>query len=487
MTHALSVAATQAVADVTPISVLVPAYDSGALTPSVVHLGVGGFHRAHQAVYFDDLAARGVRDWGIVGVGISRASMRDVLLDQGNLFTVIERGTELSTARVIGVIVQFLLLSEDPDAVRARLIDPQTRLVTLTITGDGYKVDGEEKTTVFSLLVDALEERHRRGTAPFTVLSCDNLPDAGAASRRATVTIARARSAELADWIERNVTFPSSMVDRITPSTSPEQRLSIEAEFGVVDRWPVITEPFRQWVVEDAFCNGRPPLDQVGVRFVDDVAPYKLIKSRLLNGSHCALGYLGYLAGHRTTDKAMADEAIAEYIEALMRDEIAPLLPADVPGMELEEYRQTLLERFRNPAIGDQLSRLCRRGSTKMGDYLLPSAKEAVGEDRPYELLALAVASWLRYVRGVDLDGEPIDVQDARADELRRLAEQDGTDPRPLLGLTDVFGELGADEAFVAEVERSLELLDEQGVHAAIEAALGGPAGSVVTPAAKAS
>jgi mannitol 2-dehydrogenase len=457
--------------NVAAIPVVVPAYDLHGLTPSVVHLGVGGFHRAHQAVYFDALAAQGVSDWGVIGVGISRPNMRDVLLDQGNLFTVIERGTDKSTARVIGVITEFLLLSEKPEAVLARLSDPRTRLVTLTITGDGYQVDDDD-TGVFSLLVDALEERHRRGIAPFTVLSCDNLPDAGAASYKATVTIARSRSVELADWIEQTVTFPGSMVDRITPSTSPEERLRIEKEFAVADRWPVITEPFSQWVVEDAFCNGRPPLDQVGVRFVDDVAPYKLIKSRLLNGSHCALGYLGYLAGHRTTDRAMADPAIANYLDALMRDEVVPLLPPDVPGMELNDYRQTLLERFRNPAIGDQLSRLCRRGSTKMGDYLLPSARDAVTEDRPHGLLALAVAGWLRYVRGVDLAGEPIEVEDARADELRRLAEEGGTDPRPLLGLTEVFGDLGSDEAFVAEVQRSLEILDRHGVNAAIRAAL---------------
>jgi mannitol-1-phosphate/altronate dehydrogenase len=451
---------------ITPLPVVVPSYDTSGLIPAVVHIGVGGFHRAHQAVYFDDLAALGHRGWGVIGVGISRPRMGEVLAEQGNLFTVVQRGANGSTARVIGVLTDYLLLATQPDRVRAALADPRIRLVTLTITGDGYVLDGCG--SVFELVVDALDARRRAGTPPFTVLSCDNLPDAGGAARSATLTLAAARSAELATWIAERVTFPSSMVDRITPTTSPDEVALVGAEFGVCDRWPVITEPFAQWVIEDAFCNGRPPLDEVGVRFVDDVRPYKLIKSRMLNGGHCALGYLGLLAGYRTTAEAMADPDIARFMAELLTEEIAPLLPSDVPGMELGVYVRELLDRFGNAAIGDQLSRLCRRGSTKMPDYLLPSLDEARVAGRQRRLLMLALAAWLQYLQGVDAAGDAIVVDDARADELRPLAVAARTDPSALLSMPAIFGELGRDENITAVLPRLLDTIAGDGVQAAI-------------------
>jgi mannitol 2-dehydrogenase len=455
--------------DTVPVSpnLAFPTYDRSALTPAVVHFGVGGFHRAHQAAYLDELAESGVTDWGVIGVGIQRPELGEVLSAQDNLFIVVQRGTEDSTARVIGSMVEYLLLAEDPAAVRARLVDPRIRLVTMTITGDGYAVDDgpeQRRDSLFAVLVDALDARRRAGVAPFTVLSCDNLPDSGAAARRAVLGVARRFGSGLAEWIERHVTFPSSMVDRITPSTAPADRDEIADEFQVVDRWPVVTEPFRQWVIEDSFCNDRPPLDRVGVRFVADVAPYKLVKSRLLNGTHSALGYLGSLAGYRRTDEAMGDPVLAAFVEHLMCDEIAPLLPADVPDMELAEYPARLLDRFRNPAIGDDLSRLCGRGSTKMPGYLLPTLHEARRDGRPRQLLTLAVAAWLRYLRGTDLAGCPVEVKDARADELRALAAAGGGDPRPLLALADIFGDLAGDEDFAAEVELLMKTLDARGV-----------------------
>jgi mannitol-1-phosphate/altronate dehydrogenase len=451
---------------------LVPAYDRSRLRPAVVHFGVGGFHRAHQAVYFDELAELGFTHWGVIGVGMRRPEMGQVLGAQDNLFTVVQRGGRASAARVVGSIVEYLLLSDDPDAVRRRLADPEIQLVTLTITADGYTVPDDAdlaRSSVFGLVVDALDVRRRCHDAPFTVLSCDNLPNSAAVARNAVMVLAGRRDPALADWIAERVTFPGSMVDRITPATTVEDRDEVEREFRVDDRWPVITEPFSQWVVEDAFCNDRPPLDRAGVRFVPDVTPYKLIKSRLLNGVHCALGYVGYLAGHRSTDEAMADPVVADFVERLMREEIAPLLPADVPGMELDAYCGSLLERFGNPAIGDQLSRLCRRGSTKMPDYLLPSLHEARRAGRPHARLTFAVAAWLRYLRGVDLDGGPIEVQDARADELRAAAEQGGDDPTPLLRFTDVFDDLAEDADCVAELRTNLAALDRDGVRGGVE------------------
>jgi mannitol-1-phosphate/altronate dehydrogenase len=437
-----------------------PGYDRAALEPAVVHFGVGGFHRAHQAVYFDALAELGFTRWGVIGVGMRRPEMGQVLEAQDNLFTVVERGAhDDSSAKVIGCVVEYLLLSEQRQAVADRLADPRNRLVTLTVTADGYTLPdepAEADDSVFGLVVEALDARRRERRAPFTVLSCDNLPDSAAATRDAVLTLAGRRGRDVARWIEERVSFPGSMVDRITPATTPGERDEIEEDFQIGDRWPVITEPFSQWVIEDDFCNDRPPLDLVGALFVNDVAPYKLIKSRLLNGVHCALGYVGHLAGHHSTDEAMSDPHVADFVERLMREEIAPLLPADTPDMAPAAYCDTVLERLRNPSIGDPLARLCRRGSTKVPDYLLPSLHDAHARHAPRARLDLAVAAWMRYLRAVDLDGRPIEVQDARADELREAALRGGDDPRPLLDLTDVFGDLASDEADVDAIHRSL-------------------------------
>ncbi|MFI0168068.1 mannitol dehydrogenase family protein [Streptomyces sp. NPDC017095] len=457
-----------------------PGYDRRRIEPAIVHFGVGGFHRAHQEVYYDELAELGFTRWGVVGVGMGRPEMRQVLDAQDNLFTVVQRDGDDSTAKVIGSMVEYLLLTEDRAGVEARLADPRTRLVTLTITADGYALPadpGRARDSVFGLIVDALDRRRRARHAPFTVLSCDNLPDSAAVTREAVMTLVGRKDPALARWIAERVSFPDSMVDRITPVTSPGDRDGVEEDFRVGDRWPVITEPFTQWVIQDDFCNDRPPLDRVGALFVDDVAPYKLIKSRILNGTHCALGYVGYLAGHRRTDQALADPAVAGFVRRLMREEIAPLLPAGVPGMDPYAYCDTVLERLRNPGIGDQLARLCRRGSTKMPDYLLPSLHAAHAQGRPRARLAFAVAAWMRYLRGTDLDGAPIDVQDARAGELRAAALQGGDDPAPLLAVTDVFGGLVGDTDGLAVIRAALAGAFTDGRN--LRAALSSPARQV--------
>ncbi len=464
----------------------VPEYDPGSLTPAVVHLGVGGFHRAHQAVYLDDLARTGETGWGEVGIGLCSPTMRDAVIPQDCLFTVVERSIRGDTARIVGSMVRYLFAPDDPEAVLAALADARTRVVTLTITGGGYPV-GEDGTfdatdpqvhadledparpdTAFGYLVEALHRRRRAGLPAFTVLSCDNMPDNGAATRTAVLGFAAARDEGLAVWIAKHASFPASMVDRITPETDDAARDLVATQFGVRDRSPVITEPFTQWVIEDRFCNGRPPLDRVGVQFVDDVAPYKLMKTRLLNASHSALGYLGYLVGsYATSSEAMANPVISDYLAALMRQEITASLP-DVPGIDLAAYQRTLLERFSNPQIGDQLSRLCGRGSTKMPAYLLPSLTAARAEGRPTTLLTLAVAGWCRYLRGYDLTGEPFEIKDARKDVLQPLAVSRGTDPRPLLGERDIFGPLGDDPEFVRTLETAIRDIEEYGPAATI-------------------
>jgi len=363
-------------------------------------------------------------------------------------------------------------------------------MVSLTITGSGYRLSPEsgdfdaddadirwdltetaQPRTVFGFIVEALDRRRRAGLPPFTVVSCDNMHRNGDAARAAIVGFARLRDEVLARWIADRVAFPSSMVDRITPHTTPEQRDAVARRYGVDDNWPVITEPFSQWVIEDDFCNGRPPLDRVGVRFVRDVARYELMKTRLLNASHCALGYLGSLAGHSSIDRVMADPLLAQYVEQMMDVEVTPLLPPP-DGIDLAEYKRSLLKRFANPAIADQLYRLCRRGSTKMPHHLLPSLREALATDRPHALLTLAVAAWFRYLQGTDAEGRPVVVDDPRADELQSLARAGGTDPRPLLGVRSIFGDLGEDPVFVAELADALDRLDRDGVRVTVAASL---------------
>jgi mannitol 2-dehydrogenase len=469
----------------------VPAYDRAALTPAVVHLGVGGFHRAHQAMYLDDLARRGDTDWGEVGVGLRSTSMRDALTPQDCLYTVVQRGHDGDTARAVGSMIGYRHAPDDHGAVIDLLASRRTRLVTLTITGDGYHLDGQGELlidhqavradlarprtpgTAAGLLVEALDRRRRAGLPGLTVLSCDNLPDNGASARAAVLGLARLRRHGLAAWIDAHVSFPASMVDRITPRPDDATRRFVADRYGVHDQSPVVTEPFSQWIVEDDFRAGRPPLEEVGVQFVNDVTPYKVMKTRLLNGSHCALAYLATLAGpYRTTSAAMANPAIASYLRALMREEIMPLLPP-VPGVDLDAYQRTLLDRFANPRISDQLSRLAARGSTKMPAYLLPSLIEAREQGRPATLLTLAVAAWFCYLRGYDLAGTPIDVQDTRRDELRTRALAGGTDPRPLLADRAIFGPLGDDPGFVTNLERALTGLLTRGACATTTRAAG--------------
>ena len=466
--------------------VAVPTYDRRALTPSVVHISVGSFHRSHQAVYFDDLAQRGSRGWGLVGIGLHGRDMHEVLRAQDGLYTVVSRGAREDTARIVGVMTDYLFAPDESDAVLDVLAGERTRLVTLTITAGAYKVEpatgafaADDPEVVADLarprrpcsalgyLVEALDRRRRAGLPGFTILSCDNMPGNGAIARTGVVAFARLRDEQLAGWIDEHVAFPSSMVDRITPRTTPQDRAMVRRRFGIDDRWPVTTEPFAQWIVEDAFCNGRPPLDEVGVQFVADVRPYALMKTRLLNASHSALGYLGSLAGHGRTDEAMADPVFAGYAARMMSDEIAPLLPP-VPGIDLPAYQATLLERFANPAIGDRLSRLCRNGSAKVPGHVLSSIREARLIGRPHALLTLAVAGWVRYLRGVDEQGRLLAIDDPSAARLGALAPERGGDPRPLLADRATFGSLGADPGFAAALERDLRSLDRHGARAVV-------------------
>src|ERR1700727_1221718 len=418
----------------------VPTYDRSTLQRGVVHIGAGNFHRAHQAVYFDDLANSGISNqWGVTGISLRSSDVKDVLSAEDGLYTVVERGHEGETARVVGSIGSVHYAPNDGAAVRAALADPHTRIVSLTITSNGYFLNPVTDefdaghpdvradlvayggyATAWGYLAEALDQRRRAGIPPFTVLCCDNIPGDTQPARRALVSFAALKDRGLARWIDTHVAFPSTMVDRITPQTSKSERKFVEQTFGVADKWPVVTEPYRQWVIEDSFSNGRPPLDLVGAEFVADVSDHKLVKTRLLNGSHIALGCLATLAGYQRTDEAMRDRVIFDYVEKLLRDEIQPLLPA-VPGMNTPEYRASLLSRLSNPRMSDQLSRLARRGSSKIAQFVLASLQEAVAQGRPHTLLMLAVAGWARYMHGRDLTGRKISLEDPQKELLTRL------------------------------------------------------------------
>ncbi len=468
----------------------VPTYDRSALQRGVVHIGAGNFHRAHQAVYFDDLACLGIsHEWGVTSVSLHSPDVKDALSAQDGLYTVVQRGHDRQTARVVGSIGSLHYAPNDGAAVRAALADPQTRVVSLTITNNGYflnpttgEFDADNPdvradlavsdcfATAWAYLAEALDQRRRAGTAPFTVLCCDNIPDNTQAARTALVSFAALKDPGLARWIDTHVAFPSTMVDRITPQTSNSERQFVEQTFGVADKWPVLTEPYRQWVIEDAFSNGRPPLHEVGAQFVADVSDHKLVKTRMLNGTHIALACLATLAGYQRTDEAMKDRVIFDYVEQLMRDEIQPLLPA-VPGMNTPGYRQTLLARLSNPRMSDQLSRLARRGSSKISSFVLPSLQEAIAQGRPHTLLMLAVAGWARYMRGHDLKGRKFRIEDSQAIPLTRLATMAGDNPDPLLR-HEIFTELRLIPAFAECLGDMIANIDEHGVLPTLRRAL---------------
>jgi mannitol 2-dehydrogenase len=468
----------------------VPTYDRSTLQRGVVHIGAGNFHRAHQAVYFDDLACSGVSNqWGVTGISLRSRDVKDVLSAQDGLYTVVERGHEGQTARVVGSIGSVHYAPNDRAAVRAALADPRTRVVSLTITGNGYFLDPVTRefdasnpdvradlldsgsyNTAWAYLTEALELRRRAGTAPFTVLCCDNIPDNTQAARTALVSFAALKDPGLARWIDTYVAFPSTMVDRITPQTSEDEVEFVRREFGIADKWPVLTEPYSQWVIEDNFCDGRPPLDEVGAEFVADVKDHKLVKTRLLNGTHIAMSTLAILAGYQKTDEAMRNEAIYGFVEKLMREEVQPLLPA-VPGMNTPEYRRSLLSRLSNPQMSDQLSRLARRGSEKIASFLLPSLHEAIEQDRPHTLLMLALAGWVRYLRGVDLKGFKIQIEDPQKELLTKLATMDGGSPDALLR-HEIFAEVQMVPGFMDRLREMIIDIDEQGVIATLNQAM---------------
>lgn len=438
-----------------------PEYDRSAVTAGVVHFGVGGFHRAHQAMYHDRLMNAGeALDWGICGVGVmpSDARMKEALDAQDGLYTlVVKHADGTYEPRVIGSIVEYLFAPDDPEAVIEKLAAERTRVVSLTVTEGGYDPAG----VVFGYIVDALARRRERGLEPFTVMSCDNLQGNGDRTRR--VVEARAGH-ELAD-----VRFPNSMVDRITPVTTDSDRAEVRERFGLDDRWPVVCEPFTQWVLEDAFTLGRPPYEDAGVQVVADVEPYELMKLRLLNASHQALAYFGYLAGYRLVHEAAQDPLFQRFLRSYMDAEATPTL-APVPGVDLEAYKATLIDRFSNPEVRDTIARLCAESSDRIPKWLLPVVRSQLSHDGEIERSAAIVASWARYAEGVDEQGEAIEVVDRQAASLTAIARVGGD---AFIANRELFGDLIDDKRFVTAYRSALSSLHDRGARATLESIVG--------------
>jgi mannitol 2-dehydrogenase len=476
---------------------IIPQYDRAAVKTGIVHFGLGNFHRAHQAMYLDSLMNRGhALDWGICGVGVMPFDerMRDVLTSQSGLYTlVLKHADGVLEPRIIGSIHEYLYAPDDPEAVIAKLADPATKIVSLTITEGGYNIDrvtgefdleasgiaadisGVVPHTVFGLVTEGLRRRRDAGTPPFTVMSCDNIQGNGDTARRSFSAFAEARDAELASWIEEHVAFPNSMVDRITPVTTDADRAMVLDEFGVDDAWPVVCEPFTQWVLEDKFTLGRPPYEEVGVQIVDDVEPYELMKLRLLNASHQAMAYYGYLMGLTFAHEAATNPLIHELLRRFMDEEGTPTVPP-VPGIDLDDYKATLLERFGNPEIRDTLARLCQDTSDRIPKWLVPIVRENLATERPVRLSASIIASWARYAEGVDEHGDPIVVVDQLSDVLTAIARTQGEDPSAFIANREIFGDLAENRRFVDEYLEALSNLESVGAREALRLALSTPA-----------
>jgi len=469
-----------------------PAYDRSRVTASIVHFGVGGFHRAHEAMYLDSLMNEDeALDWGLCGVGVLPHDRRiiETLRAQDGLYTLVVKHPDgRREPRVIGSVVEILLAPDDPQAVIDRLTDERTRIVSLTITEGGYLVnqvtgefdssdpaiqadlaDEAVPSTVFGYVVAGLAARRAAGKPPFTVMSCDNLPDNGDVARRMMCAFARIKDPGLADWMESEVAFPNCMVDRITPVTDPEDIEGLAQEFGIADGWPVVCEPFTQWVLEDHFGQGRPPFEDAGVQMVDDVVPYELMKLRLLNASHQAMAYLGYLAGYRYAHEVCQDPLFAGFLLGYMEHEGSPTLPP-VPGVDLDAYRHELVERFANPEVRDTLARLCAESSDRIPKWLVPVIKANLANGGEVDRSALVVASWARYAEGVDEQGEPIEVVDRLKARVMSAAGRQDEDRLAFIRDRDLFGDLAEDERFASAYAAALDQLHRVGARATLEA-----------------
>lgn len=473
-----------------PQGVSAPDYDRERLTPGILHVGVGNFHRAHQAVYLDEAIAKsGATDWGILGAGVmpADAQMRSDLEGQDFLYSVTEEDADTIQTRVVCALTGFLPVEKGHAPIRRALSDAAIRIVSLTLTEGGYYIDSstgrfdpdhpsirvdvaqpDNPETVFGALVAALRDRRAAGIAPFTVMCCDNLPHNGAVTRNAVVGIARGQDEALADWIAENVAFPNGMVDRITPATTPARRDALAARTGLLDARPVFCEPFRQWVLEDKFPQGRPPLEEVGVQFVPDVSPFETMKIRILNGGHALIAYPAGLIGIQSVDEAMRHSLVVGFLDKVEREEVIPAVPP-VPDTSLDDYYELIRARFSNPKVGDAVRRICFDGSNKQAKFILNTTAENLAAGRGVSGTALQNALWCRYCFGEIEGGDAVEPNDPAWERLTERARAARADPQAWLGMADIYGATGTDTRFAKAFADWLSALWSDGVETTLK------------------
>jgi fructuronate reductase len=498
--------------------IIVPRYERSKISPGIVHLGVGNFHRAHQAVYIDDVLNSGQPDWGIIGVSLQRPDMRDALFrnkglyaqhGQDGLYSLIEHdrpppafGSEpasgpqsFSRVRIIGALLTVLVAPESPAAVIAAMADPRIKWVSLTITEKGYCMGGsgapdwqhpdiahdlrepQSPRSALGLIVAALRERQRIGAPPLTVLSCDNLASNGATLHKLLREFSQARAPELLGFIDNELVCPASMVDRIVPHTSDILRGQLREEHGLQDAWPVACERFSQWLIEDHFAGRRPDFERGAqqanacgtVQLVDDVAPFEAMKLRMLNAAHSAIAYLGVPAGWQTVDVAVSEPALLRFIERLWSEEIIPSLPEPVQT-QAPIYASSLLERFRNPGLQHLTAQIAMDGSQKVPLRWLPSLRAQLAREGSIEHLALCLAAWINFLGARSEAGETYPIHDPMAMRLQASLQNDSaiSQVRSLLSEVSIFGELGESQRLCEAVARALNALRAYGTLAVL-------------------
>lgn len=467
----------------------VPAYRRDQLKAGILHFGVGNFHRAHQAIYLHELFNQGKDlDWAILGAGVMPGDrlMKEKLEAQDCLTTVVEQDNNRSAATVTGPMTG-ILAAPDFDAIVAALADPAIRIVSMTITEGGYFIDpatGKFDPThpamvadsrdpthpksVFGLIIAGLKARRAVGIPPFTVMCCDNIPGNGEVTEATVTGLAKLSDPDFAHWIHENVAFPNAMVDRITPATGDREIAIARDTYGIEDSWPVFCEEFKQWVLEDKFPLGRPALEDVGVTFVPDVAPYELMKLRILNGGHAAIAYPAALMDIHFVHEAMENPLIRAFLAKLTYEEIIPIVPP-VPNTSLEDYARLIESRFSNPKIGDTIPRLAQDGSNRQPKFILPSTADRLAKGLDVTGLALVSALWCRYFEGTSDSGKAIVFNDASAERLQKAALASRADPAAFLALGDIFGATGSDPRFVSRFTRALESLRSNGTAATLQ------------------
>ena len=468
-------------------NVSVPTYDRGELKPAIVHIGLGHFVRAHLAMYLDRLAEQG-GDWGIWGAGISSlpSPTLDVMAAQDCLYTLTEKNSDGSTkSQVIGSVIGVDKAEVNGQPLISRIADASTKILSLTITEGGYGIDAvtgkfsgsadklitadmadpNSAQSWLGIVIQAIRIRKNENRGALTLMSCDNIPHNGHVAKDAVIGFAKVVAPDLVSWIESNMSFPNSMVDRVTPGTKDEDRAFIQEKFGYTDGWPVACEPYVLWVLEDDFANGRPDFEKVGVMLVPDVLPYELMKLRLANGTHQALCYFGYLVGHTYVHEAIHDSDIQRLLLKYIDEEAVPTLAA-VPGFDLNEWGRIVIDRFGNPQIKDTLARICAETSDRIPKFMLPVVRDQLKAGRSAAMCAAVLASWSRYAQGVDEKGNAIDVVDPKRESVMAAAQADLKTPGAFLDQREIFGEIAENKEFRADFISAINSINKDGARA---------------------